>query len=116
MAMENSVSNDFLSTFVDGIDVFDCHLPGVLTGILIIACTTGLYIRFVSTHTCKSLVARNPLPHLCLIEFPSLINWTCQFPFKGCCGILCIKGFGVCITRFAYFDIKFTRLGFEKAC
>ena len=28
MAVENSVSNDFLSTFVDGIDVFDCRLPG----------------------------------------------------------------------------------------
>ena len=31
MAIENSVSNDFLSTFVDSIDVFDCHLPGVIT-------------------------------------------------------------------------------------
>ena len=28
LAIENSVSNDFLSTFVDCIDVFDCHLPG----------------------------------------------------------------------------------------
>ena len=25
----NSVSNDFLSTFVDSISVFDCRLPGV---------------------------------------------------------------------------------------
>ena len=29
MAIENSVSNHFLSTFVDSIDVFDCRLPGV---------------------------------------------------------------------------------------
>ena len=29
MAIENSVSNDFLSTFVDSIDVFDYRLPGV---------------------------------------------------------------------------------------
>ena len=29
MAIENYVSIDFLSTFVDRIDVFDCHLPGV---------------------------------------------------------------------------------------
>ena len=29
MAIENSVLNEFLSTFVDCIDVFDCHLPGV---------------------------------------------------------------------------------------
>ena len=26
MAIENSVPNDFLSTFVDSIDVFDCPL------------------------------------------------------------------------------------------
>ena len=31
MAIENSVSTDFLSTFVDSIDVFDCSLPGVIT-------------------------------------------------------------------------------------
>ena len=30
MTMENSVSNDFLSTFIDSIDVFDCRLPGVI--------------------------------------------------------------------------------------
>ena len=30
MTIENSVSNDFLSTFVDSINVFDCRLPGVL--------------------------------------------------------------------------------------
>ena len=30
MAIKNSVSNDFeWSTFVDSINVFDCHLPGV---------------------------------------------------------------------------------------
>ena len=29
MAIENSVSNDFLSLFVDSIDIFDCRLPGV---------------------------------------------------------------------------------------
>ena len=30
MAVENSVSNDFLSSFVARINVFDCRLPGVL--------------------------------------------------------------------------------------
>ena len=30
MAIENSVSNDFLSTFLDSIGVFDCRLPDVL--------------------------------------------------------------------------------------
>ena len=29
MAIENSVSNDLLYTFVDGITVFDCRLSGV---------------------------------------------------------------------------------------
>ena len=29
MAIENSVSNDFWSTIVDSIDVFDCRLSGV---------------------------------------------------------------------------------------
>ena len=29
MAIENPVSNDFLSTFVDSINVFDCRLSGV---------------------------------------------------------------------------------------
>ena len=30
MAIENSVSNYFWSTFVDSINVFDCRLSGVL--------------------------------------------------------------------------------------
>ena len=29
MAIENTVSIDFLSTFLDSIGVFDCRLPGV---------------------------------------------------------------------------------------
>ena len=29
MAIENSVSIDFSSTFLDSIGVFDCRLPGV---------------------------------------------------------------------------------------
>ena len=29
MTIENSVSNDIWSTFVDSINVFDCRLPGV---------------------------------------------------------------------------------------
>ena len=29
MAIKNSVSNDFLSTFINSINVFDCHLSGV---------------------------------------------------------------------------------------
>ena len=32
MAIKNSVSNDVLSTFVDSINVFDCHLSGVHMG------------------------------------------------------------------------------------
>ena len=31
MAIKNSVSNDFLFTFVDSINVFDCRLSGVST-------------------------------------------------------------------------------------
>ena len=31
MANENSVSNYFVSTFVDNIDVFDCRLSGVIS-------------------------------------------------------------------------------------
>ena len=34
MAINNSVSSDFSSTFVDTINVFDCHLPGVRRGTL----------------------------------------------------------------------------------
>ena len=30
MAIENTVSIDLLSTFLDGIGVFDCRLPGVV--------------------------------------------------------------------------------------
>ena len=30
MAIKNSVSYDFLSTFLDSIGIFDCHLPGVI--------------------------------------------------------------------------------------
>ena len=30
MAIKNSISNDFVSTFVDSIDVFDCRLPSVV--------------------------------------------------------------------------------------
>ena len=32
MTIKNSVSNDFKSTFVDSIGVFDCRLPGVNDG------------------------------------------------------------------------------------
>ena len=34
MTIKNSVSYDFLSTFVDSIDVFDCRLPGVVIKII----------------------------------------------------------------------------------
>ena len=30
IAIKNSVSNDFLSTFFDSIDIFDCCLPRVI--------------------------------------------------------------------------------------
>ena len=33
MAIENSVSNDFLSTFVESINIFDCRLPSVLMAV-----------------------------------------------------------------------------------
>ena len=33
MAIKNSVSIDFFSTFVDSIDIFDCPLPGMSLGI-----------------------------------------------------------------------------------
>ena len=36
MAIENSVSNDFLSIFVASIKVFDCRLPGVRNQTIII--------------------------------------------------------------------------------
>ena len=29
MAIENSVSNDFWSMFVDSVNIFDCRLPSV---------------------------------------------------------------------------------------
>ena len=31
MPIESSVSTDFLSTFVDSMNVFDCHISGVVT-------------------------------------------------------------------------------------
>ena len=31
MSIKNSVSNNFLSTFVDSINIFDCYLSGVNT-------------------------------------------------------------------------------------
>ena len=34
-ARDYSVSNDFLSAFVDSIDVFDCRLPSVITKTLV---------------------------------------------------------------------------------
>ena len=39
IAIESHVSNDFLSTFVDCINIFDCCLPGVL---YLITCHYGL--------------------------------------------------------------------------
>ena len=33
MAIENTVSIDFLSGFLDSIGVFDCRLPGVRMGV-----------------------------------------------------------------------------------
>ena len=38
MTIKNSVSDNFLSMFVDCIDVFDCRLPGVM-----LACTLDPY-------------------------------------------------------------------------
>ena len=37
MAIENTVSIDFLSTFLDSIGIFDCHLPGVNLADLMLA-------------------------------------------------------------------------------
>ena len=36
MAIENTVSIDFLSKFHDSIDVFDCRLPAVMTPLLLL--------------------------------------------------------------------------------
>ena len=33
-AFKNSVSNNFWSTFVDSINIFDCHLSGVIMGLI----------------------------------------------------------------------------------
>ena len=41
MAIKNSVSNEFLSTFLDSIGVFDWGLPGV-----------WFIVLFISVHTC----------------------------------------------------------------
>ena len=38
MTIENSVSDDFLSTFVDSIDVLDCRLPGVIVLVALLVC------------------------------------------------------------------------------
>ena len=38
MAMENSVSNYFLSTFLDSIGILDCRLPGVFMIFILILC------------------------------------------------------------------------------
>ena len=42
MAIENSVSNDFSSTFVDSINVFDCRLGSVIykCNVHILTCLT----------------------------------------------------------------------------
>ena len=39
--MENPVSNDFISTFVDSITVFDCSLPGVMLAIFVLPAIHG---------------------------------------------------------------------------
>ena len=41
MAIENSVSNDFISTFVDSINIFDCHLPAVYSELPLMAVILG---------------------------------------------------------------------------
>ena len=53
MAIENSVSNDFLSTFVDSITFFDCHLPDV---------------RFLSQNSTLSFNMFNKRKHFTNIE------------------------------------------------
>ena len=57
MAIENSVSNDFLSTFIDSINIFDCRLSGVY---FVFACEVLLL---------RDLV--NILAYQCL-------RWTCM--------------------------------------
>ena len=37
LAIENFVSNDFLSTFIDSINVFDCHLSSVILVLILTA-------------------------------------------------------------------------------
>ena len=45
MAIEKTVSNDFLSTFVDSINVFDCRLPGVI--LLFLICKIFCHCRVI---------------------------------------------------------------------
>ena len=43
MTIENHVSIDFRSAFVDSINVFDCHLPGVIKK----KCTAFVSVRAI---------------------------------------------------------------------
>ena len=47
MAIKNSVSNDFLSTFIDSINIFHCCLSNVITCIHSHSCKFNLHHKFV---------------------------------------------------------------------
>ena len=47
MAIENPVSNNFLSMFVDSINIFDCHLPSVHGYTAFNKHLSGVFIDFV---------------------------------------------------------------------
>ena len=69
MAIGNSISNDFLSTFIDGIDVFDCRLPCV--DIAIIYCINSEYVAFL-----RLIKALREMDVVSVIETPCNKNYS----------------------------------------
>ena len=51
MAIKNSVSNNFLSAFVDSINAFDCRLSGVLLIVLILKQHKWIHLKGSSTNS-----------------------------------------------------------------
>ena len=62
MTIKNSVSSDFWSTYVDSINVYDCHLPGVIT-----------YTELTSF--CKSLTPTQLKASKCMILSVKIEFW-----------------------------------------
>ena len=71
MATKNSVSNDFLSTFVNSINVFDCRLSSVSDGLL------GSYFHLhsnVNRTVCK-LTVETLIARVLVIVYDSMLIW-----------------------------------------